>query len=60
MTNKALVFLTVILLTATSIQAQTTKQVKQLAYTDSLRLVEMFKDLHQNPELGFKHFHQTQ
>ena len=27
--------------------------VKQLAYADSARLVEMYKDLHQNPELGF-------
>ena len=53
MTNKALVFLTVILLTVTILQAQTTKQVKQMAYADSLRLVEIFKDLHQNPELGF-------
>jgi amidohydrolase len=35
------------------IQAQTTKQVKQMAYADSLRLVGIFKDIHQNPELGF-------
>ncbi len=27
--------------------------VKKMAYADSLRLVEIFKDLHQNPELGF-------
>ena len=27
--------------------------VKQMAYADSLRLVEIFKDIHQNPELGF-------
>lgn len=53
MTNKAIEFLTVILLTVTTLQAQTTKQVKQMAYADSLRLVEIFKDLHQNPELGF-------
>jgi len=53
MTNKALFFLTVILLTVTTLQAQTTNQVKQMAYTDSLRLVEIFKDIHQNPELGF-------
>lgn len=33
--------------------AQTIKQVKQMAYADSLRLVEIFKDLHQNPELAF-------
>ncbi|MGK2864953.1 MAG: amidohydrolase [Chitinophagaceae bacterium] len=35
------------------LQAQPGKQVKQMAYADSLRLVEIFKDLHQNPELGF-------
>ena len=28
-------------------------QVKLMAYSDSLRLVEIFKDLHQNPELAF-------
>ena len=53
MTNKALVFLTLILLTVTTLQAQITKQVKQMAYADSLRMVEIYKDLHQNPELGF-------
>jgi amidohydrolase len=53
MINRAFVILTVILLTTTIIQAQSTKQVKQMAYADSLRLVEIFKDIHQNPELGF-------
>ena len=53
MTNKALVVLTVSLLTFTNLQAQTAKQVKQMAYADSSRLVEIFKDIHQNPELGF-------
>jgi amidohydrolase len=53
MTNKTLVLLTVILLTVTTLQAQTNKQVKQMAYADSLRLVEIYKDIHQNPELGF-------
>ena len=28
-------------------------KVKQLAYMDSLRLVEVFKDLHLHPEIGF-------
>lgn len=28
-------------------------QIKQLAYGDSTRLVTIFKDFHQNPELGF-------
>lgn len=37
----------------TILVAQPTKQVKQMAYADSVRLVEIFKDLHQNPELGF-------
>jgi hippurate hydrolase len=27
--------------------------IKKMANTDSLRLVELYKDLHQNPELGF-------
>ena len=53
MANKALVILTVFLLTFTNLQAQTAKQVKQMAYADSSRLVEIFKDIHQNPELGF-------
>ena len=53
MTNRALIFLTVTLLTVTTLQGQTAKQVKQLAYADSSRLVALFKDLHQNPELGF-------
>lgn len=34
-------------------QAQFQKQVKQLAYADSARLVTIFKDLHSNPELAF-------
>jgi hippurate hydrolase len=33
--------------------AQNAAQVKQMAYADSGRLVAIFKDLHQNPELGF-------
>jgi amidohydrolase len=52
MKNKSTTLLTVILLIAVSLPAQTNK-VKQLAYADSSRLVEMYKDLHQNPELGF-------
>ena len=53
MPNKALLFLTVTLLTVTTLQGQNTKQLKQMAFADSLRLVEIYKDLHQNPELGF-------
>lgn len=29
------------------------KEIKKLAYSDSARLVGIFKDFHQNPELGF-------
>jgi metal-dependent amidase/aminoacylase/carboxypeptidase family protein len=29
------------------------EQLKKLAYGDSTRLVNIFKDIHQNPELGF-------
>ena len=36
-----------------SLQAQINQQIKKAAYADSLRLVEIFKDLHQHPELGF-------
>jgi hippurate hydrolase len=52
----------VLILSGTSLVAQTKKSaintsnvplIKQMAYTDSARLVEMYKDLHQNPELGF-------
>lgn len=53
MTHKPLVILTVILLAVTSLPAQTPAPVKQMAYADSLRLVEIFKDIHQNPELAF-------
>jgi hippurate hydrolase len=53
MKNKITSLLTAIVLTAATLNAQTTKQVKQMAYADSLRLVTIYKDLHQNPELGF-------
>lgn len=36
-----------------SVAAQHSQQVKQLAYADSLRMVAMYKDLHQHPELAF-------
>jgi hippurate hydrolase len=41
------------LLSIVTLHAQTGKLVKQMALADSVRLVEMYKDLHQNPELGF-------
>jgi amidohydrolase len=53
MKNKISSLFTALLFTIVALHAQTTKQVKQMAYTDSLRLVEMYIDLHQNPELGF-------
>src|SRR5260221_3262330 len=54
MTNKISILLALLLLTAGTLQAQTTtRQLKQMAYADSLRLTEIFKDLHQNPELAF-------
>lgn len=36
-----------------TISAQLKEQLHQQVYADSLRMVEMYKDLHQNPELGF-------
>lgn len=53
MKNKISVLLTVLVLTVGTLNAQTIKQVKQMAYADSVRLVDIFKDIHQNPELGF-------
>lgn len=35
------------------LQAQPATRIRQLAYGDSARLVSVFKDLHQHPELGF-------
>ncbi len=53
MNNKVTLFLTAVLLIAATLHAQPAKQIKQIAHADSSRLVEIFKDLHQNPELGF-------
>jgi amidohydrolase len=53
MRNNAFVFLILTLSSFIPVHAQLTKKVKQMAHADSLRLVEIFKDLHQNPELGF-------
>ena len=49
---KILLF-SVCVLSAVSLQAQKVSQLKQSVHADSMRLVEIFKDLHQNPELGF-------
>ena len=43
-----------ILLNVAANQAQTSKLVKQMADADSARLVGIFKDIHQNPELAFQ------
>ena len=53
MKNKVTLFLTAVLLIAGTLHAQQAKQIKQMSTADSSRLVEIFKDLHQNPELGF-------
>ena len=53
MTNKISCPLVIMILAVTNINAQTGRQVKQMAYADSSRLVEIFKDIHQNPELAF-------
>lgn len=45
--------LTFLILSITSLQAQTVAEIKQMAQADSTRLVEMFKDIHENPELAF-------
>jgi hippurate hydrolase len=53
MKKEAIAFFTVLLITTAALNAQVSKQIKQLAYADSGRLTEIFRDLHQNPELGF-------
>jgi len=53
MINRISLLLTLSILAITTLQAQNAKQVRQMAYADSLRLVEIFKDIHRNPELGF-------
>ncbi len=53
MTNKYSILLAATLLIAAVANAQPFKKLKELAYEDSVRLVAIFKDIHQNPELGF-------
>ena len=53
MKNKIITLLTATVFFFITLHAQKNQLVKQMAYADSLRLVEIFKDLHQNPELGF-------
>lgn len=53
MKNKTISLVTALVFFSAISHAQPAQQVKQMAYADSGRLVEIFKDLHQNPELGF-------
>ncbi|OJY91663.1 MAG: amidohydrolase [Sphingobacteriales bacterium 40-81] len=53
MKNTVLIFFSVLLMVVTDTQAQPAKQVKQMADADSARLAELFRDLHQHPELAF-------
>ena len=53
MIKKISALLAIRILAVATLHAQTTKQVKQMADADSPRLVEIFKDIHRNPELGF-------
>lgn len=53
MKNRNFFFFTLSLLITANCFSQMTGQVKKMAYADSVRLVEVYKDLHQNPELGF-------
>ncbi|CAN1566778.1 AbgB Metal-dependent amidase/aminoacylase/carboxypeptidase [Flavobacteriaceae bacterium] len=58
MKNNKIIFLTiyVLLLSANTIVGQsssTNQELNKIVETDTKRLVEMFKDIHANPELGF-------
>ncbi len=53
MTARVYFFLFIILLLENSICAQSLEDIKRMVKNDSVRLVSIFKDIHQNPELGF-------
>lgn len=53
MKNRTAAFISAIILSVATLHAQTTSKVHQMAYADSASMVERYKDLHQNPELGF-------
>ncbi|MFN8251215.1 MAG: amidohydrolase [Ferruginibacter sp.] len=53
MPNKIILTFAGVIFAIVSLQAQINKQVHLLAYADSAAMVTMYKDLHQNPELGF-------
>ncbi|HMG88412.1 MAG TPA: amidohydrolase [Chryseolinea sp.] len=53
MKKRTLTILTFLMVIAMSLQAQIGKQIKQMAHADSVRLTQIYIDIHQNPELGF-------
>lgn len=53
MKKRCLLLLALLIVAYALTEAQIPKQVKQMAHGDSVRLVNIFIDLHQNPELGF-------
>ncbi|MDI1256498.1 MAG: amidohydrolase [Flavobacterium sp.] len=50
---KNIFILLAVIISYGTINAQSTAQIKKLVVSDSLRLIAIFKDLHQNPELAF-------
>src|SRR5688572_2382420 len=53
MVNKTIKLLAAAIMMSATLCGQLSQQVRQMAYADSARLVGIFKDIHQNPELGF-------
>ncbi len=53
MTNKFLLLFAAFSFATASLTAQSVQQLRQMATADSLRMVEMYIDLHQHPELAF-------
>ncbi|HET9432879.1 MAG TPA: amidohydrolase [Chitinophagaceae bacterium] len=53
MANKKIMLLVAAMMVLTAVNGQLPQQVRQVAYADSARMVAIFKDIHQNPELGF-------
>jgi hippurate hydrolase len=53
MSKRITLVLLIIISSHIYVRAQINKEIKKLAHQDSSRLTEMFKDLHQNPELAF-------
>ena len=53
MVNKIIKLLAPAIMMSVTLYGQLAQQVRQMAYADSARLVGIFKDIHQNPELGF-------